>query len=67
MIIIDRTDIGVSAVLKRTGNWPGMEIYHIFMKEGDVVLNVGSHVGFDGMVMGKIIGPKGKLFFFEPV
>lgn len=37
-----------------------------FIKEGDVVLNIGCHYGLEAIVFGKIIGPKGKLILFEP-
>jgi FkbM family methyltransferase len=37
-----------------------------FVKEGHTVLNIGSHVGLEAMVLGKIAGPKGKLFIMEP-
>lgn len=37
-----------------------------FVKEGDTVLNIGSHIGLEAVVMGKIVGGKGRLFMFEP-
>lgn len=37
-----------------------------FVKEGDTVLNIGSHIGLEAVVMGKIVGSKGRLFVFEP-
>jgi FkbM family methyltransferase len=37
-----------------------------FVKEGDTVLNIGSHIGLEAMVMGRIIGDEGRLFLFEP-
>ena len=30
------------------------------------MVNIGSQLGFEAMVFGKIIGPKGKMFIFEP-
>ena len=30
------------------------------------MLIIGSNIGFEGMVIGKIVGPKGKMYFFEP-
>ena len=30
------------------------------------MLNVGCHIGLEAMVLGQILGPTGKLFFFEP-
>ena len=38
-----------------------------FVKEGDSFLNVGSHVGLEAAVIGKIVGnTSGKLYIFEP-
>lgn len=37
-----------------------------FVKKGDTILNLGSHIGLESVVMGKIIGSKGKLFIFQP-
>ena len=37
-----------------------------FVKPGDVMMNIGCHIGLEAMVMGQILGPSGKLFFFEP-
>jgi FkbM family methyltransferase len=37
------------------------------VKEGDWVLNIGSHIGLEMMVVGRGIGPKGRLHIFEPI
>jgi len=37
-----------------------------FVKEGDTIINIGSHVGLEALVLGKIIGNNGKLFIMEP-
>jgi len=52
--------------IRRDGFYPGVENYLKFVKEGDVVLNIGSHIGLEAMVFGKIIGPEGRLYLFEP-
>ena len=65
-IIIDKLDGGLSRGVKDTGTNPGIDDYLRFVKEGDVVLNIGVHIGFEGVVLGKAIGPTGKIFFFEP-
>jgi FkbM family methyltransferase len=36
------------------------------VKEGDTVLDCGSNFGYNAVIMGKQIGPSGKLFAFEP-
>lgn len=35
-------------------------------KEGMVVLDVGAHVGYFSLIMARLVGPKGKVFSFEP-
>ena len=30
------------------------------------MLNIGSHVGLEAIIFGKIIGEKGRIFIFEP-
>ena len=30
------------------------------------MLNIGCHIGLEAMILGQILGPTGKLFFFEP-
>lgn len=36
------------------------------VNRGDYVLNLGSQSGLEALVMGKIVGPTGKVFIFEP-
>lgn len=67
-IIVDRYDALVSSYIRNSGSWEAFNIRTMtrFVKEGDTVLNIGSHVGLEAMIMGKIIGSKGKLFIMEP-
>lgn len=37
-----------------------------FIKEGDVVLDVGAHVGFYSMLTSSLVGDKGEVHSFEP-
>lgn len=37
-----------------------------FLKDGDVVLDVGAHVGFYSMLMSTLVGDKGEVHSFEP-
>lgn len=37
-----------------------------FLKEGDVVLDVGAHVGFYSMLSSSLVGENGKVYSFEP-
>lgn len=36
------------------------------VKQGDVVLDIGAHIGLMAVLFGKMVGPKGKVFAFEP-
>ena len=36
------------------------------IKEGDTLLNIGAHIGTEMIVLGKLLGPNGKIYFFEP-
>lgn len=65
---VDSVDGSVSKLIERTGTW---EIHFIslighIVKPGFNILNLGSQTGLEALVMGKIIGPTGKLFIFEP-
>jgi FkbM family methyltransferase len=40
-------------------------IQHL-VKEGDTVLDCGANFGYNAVIMGKQIGPSGRLFAFEP-
>ena len=36
------------------------------VKEGDIVLDVGAHIGYYTLMLAKSVGTKGKVFSFEP-
>jgi FkbM family methyltransferase len=36
------------------------------VKEGDVVLDVGAHIGYYTLLMSRLVGPSGKVYSFEP-
>ena len=67
-IIVDKLDKTVSESIRNTGSWQPSNIRVLtrFVKEGDTVINIGSHVGLEALIMGKIIGSKGTLFIMEP-
>ena len=38
----------------------------MFLHEGSTVLNLGPQTGLEAIIMGKIIGERGKMYIFEP-
>ena len=43
------------------------EVFDLFVKEGMVVADIGANVGYFSRFLSKKIGPKGRLFSFEPI
>ena len=43
-----------------------MRTFARLVKKGDVLLNIGSHIGHEIIVYGKIAGPTGRIFIAEP-
>jgi FkbM family methyltransferase len=37
-----------------------------FIKNGDVIIDIGAHIGFFSMLGSELVGDKGKVFSFEP-
>ena len=66
--MVDDSDGMVSRDIKKDGWWEPRNIRAMarLVKEGDTILNVGAHVGIEAVVLGRGIGPKGKVFAFEP-
>jgi tRNA A58 N-methylase Trm61 len=67
--VVDALDGGVSNNLKNKGYWEpeSLKAMARYVKEGSRILNAGSHIGLEAIVLGKIAGPTGKLFIFEPM
>lgn len=65
---IDAKDTMVSNSIASSGTWEPnyVSLLGHLIKPGNSVLNLGSQSGLEALVMGKIVGPKGKLFIFEP-
>ena len=56
----------MSRKIDSAGTWDNQNIKTMarFVKPGDVMMNIGCHIGLEAMVLGQIIGPTGKMFFF---
>lgn len=42
------------------------ELFRQTVKEGDVVLDIGAHIGYYTLIASKIVGSSGKVYAFEP-
>lgn len=67
-VIIDSQDALVSTMIRSGGSWEPKNLRTMarFVTEGNTILNIGSHIGLEAIVLGKIVGPKGRLFIMEP-
>jgi protein-L-isoaspartate O-methyltransferase len=57
-VYVDSLDATVSKTIANSGTWePHMiSLIATLVKPGDSILNIGSHVGLEAIIMGKIIG-----------
>jgi hypothetical protein len=56
------------AVAGRAGDWETLqtEILQMFLKPGDVVLDVGAHIGSHAVAFARVVHPGGAVHAFEP-
>ena len=43
-----------------------LEIIKRELKEGDVLVEIGAHLGYYTLILSKLVGPAGKIYAFEP-
>lgn len=57
-IIVDLSDLIVSKSILEKGTWEPQIMFLIsqFLKKGHTALNLGSHIGFEAILIGNIIG-----------
>ena len=67
IITLSRNDAVVSKALLRDGVWEEGINYLLnkIVKKGDVVLNLGTHIGFHTLHMSKLVGEAGAIYSFE--
>ena len=65
---VDTTDIGVASHLMLDGYWEMWNTEAIvgLIKQGMTVLDVGAHCGYFSVLLGDLVGPKGRVLAFEP-
>lgn len=63
---VDSMDNLVSVYIAQTGTWEDQYINLIshIIRPGFNVINIGSQSGLEALIMGKLVGPTGKLFIF---
>lgn len=42
------------------------DLIHSIVKEGDIVVDIGAHIGYYTLILSKLVGEYGKVFAFEP-
>ncbi len=67
-LYIDKNDEVVSQQLLQNGKWEPYEteIFKKSIKKGDTVVDIGAHIGYYTIIAAKIVGPKGRVYAFEP-
>lgn len=65
---IDKKDTAVSQELLLSGKWEEFEtnLFKSNIKYGNIVLDIGAHIGYYTLIAAKIVGTKGKVYAFEP-
>lgn len=67
-IFIDKHDGTISQELILSGKWEDFEteVFSKFIRPGDVVIDIGAHIGWYTLIAAKLVGKKGKVYAFEP-
>ena len=67
-LFVASKDGSVSQTIKDKGSWePEMvDALNHLVKPGNIVVHLGTHIGFHDVVLGKIVGPTGHVYAFEP-
>lgn len=66
--LVSRNDAVISRSLSLYGDWAAPEIALLLsvLRPGDVVLDIGSHIGTEAVPMARAVGPSGQIYAFEP-
>lgn len=68
-MFIDKEDRVISAELILSGKWEEYEsnLFEKSIQPGDTVLDIGAHIGYYTLIAARKVGPKGKVYAFEPL
>lgn len=58
---------GISQVIVETFVLPGFYRGSVQINKGDIVFDLGANIGTTALIFSEAVGPKGKVFAFEPV
>ena len=66
---IDKDDRVISLELILSGKWEKFEasLFEQNIKPGNIVIDIGAHIGYYTLIAAKRVGPKGKVYAFEPL
>lgn len=70
-LLLDRTSYSQRIMLAalESGQFYEPEVSYFFtnmLNPGDTVVDIGAHIGYFSVLAGRIVGPEGKVFAFEP-
>jgi FkbM family methyltransferase len=67
-LYIDKLDNVVSQELIQSNKWEKLQtsIFKQNIKKGNIVVDVGAHIGYYTLIAADIVGKKGKVYAFEP-
>ena len=68
MLYLDKNDKVVSRTIAHNKEWEPEETKFLksVIKKGSIVVDIGAHIGYYTLLFSKWVGPKGKVFSFEP-